>query len=63
MFQGYSEVDDTLSAVRGRIRWSDQIKHFGRMPPVEVSFDDFTEDAEENRCIIRLTIFIYFLDY
>ena len=41
-----------MHGVRGRIRFNDQIRdRFGIFPPVEVSYDDFTEDTEMNRLI------------
>jgi 5-methylcytosine-specific restriction enzyme subunit McrC len=49
---GYRESDDSLSVVRGRVRFGDQIRRwYGRLPPVEVRFDDFTEDIDENRLL------------
>jgi 5-methylcytosine-specific restriction enzyme subunit McrC len=52
LLQGYRVEDDSLLTVRGRVRFDDQLRYrFGRMPPVEVRFDDFTEDIEENRLI------------
>ncbi|PRP85161.1 McrBC 5-methylcytosine restriction system component [Planoprotostelium fungivorum] len=50
--QGYKEVEDTLPQVRGRIVWSKQItKHMGRHIPLEVKFEEFTEDIVENRLL------------
>ena len=38
--------------VRGRIRFDDQVRRrFGILLPVEVRFDDFTEDILENRLL------------
>ena len=38
--------------MRGRIRLTDQINaRFGLPLPVEVTYDDFTEDIEENRLL------------
>ena len=52
LLQGYRVEEDALLTVRGRIRFDDQLrKRFGRFPPVEVRFDDYTEDIEENRMI------------
>ena len=51
--QGYRSVEDTLPVIRGRIRPSDQVRrHFGRAFPVEVSFEEFTEDIPENRILL-----------
>ncbi len=52
ILQGYRSEEDTLTTVRGRIRLDDQIRdRFGIYPPVEVRYDDFTEDITENRLI------------
>ncbi|MDE0289858.1 MAG: hypothetical protein OXJ36_00160 [bacterium] len=49
---GYRVEEEALHGVRGRIRFNDQIRdRFGIFPPVEVSYDDFTEDTEMNRLI------------
>lgn len=52
LLQGYRHEDHALQTVRGRIRFGEQIRHrFGIPLPIEVSFDDFTEDIEENRML------------
>lgn len=52
VLQGYRTEEDALSVVRGRVRFDDQIRrHYGRTPPVEVRYDEFTEDIEPNRMI------------
>jgi 5-methylcytosine-specific restriction enzyme subunit McrC len=52
VLQGYRTEEDALATVRGRIRIDDQLRrHFGRLPPVEVRYDEFTEDIEENRLL------------
>lgn len=52
LLRGYRVEEDALHGVRGRIRFNDQIRdRFGIFPPVEVSYDDFTEDTEMNRLI------------
>jgi 5-methylcytosine-specific restriction enzyme subunit McrC len=49
---GYRRAEEALPVVRGRVRFQDQIRsRFGRLPPVEVAYDDFTEDIDENRLI------------
>lgn len=49
---GYRGEEDTLNSIRGRLRFGEQIRrHFGRFPPAEVAFDDFTEDIELNRLL------------
>lgn len=50
--QGYRGEDDAVPTVRGRWRIDDQLRmRFGIAPPVEVSFDDFTVDVEQNRIL------------
>ena len=52
LLQGYRREEDALSTVRGRIRFGDQIaRRFGIPLPIEVAFDEFTEDIEENRLL------------
>ncbi|MCY3800116.1 MAG: hypothetical protein OXG46_00895 [Chloroflexi bacterium] len=52
VLQGYRVEEDALATVRGRIRFDDQIRHrFGIAPPIEVRFDEFTEDIDPNRLI------------
>src|SRR5450759_494196 len=52
VLQGYRSEDDSLPTVRGRWRIGDQLRtRYGITPPVEVSFDDFTEDIEPNRLL------------
>jgi 5-methylcytosine-specific restriction enzyme subunit McrC len=52
LLQGYRNTEEALTSVRGRIRVDEQLRrHYGRFPPVEVRYDEFTEDVEENRII------------
>ena len=52
LLQGYRREEDALTTVRGRIRFGDQIgRRFGVPLPIEVAFDEFTEDTEENRLL------------
>ena len=52
LLQGYRTVDDSLSTIRGRVRLNDQVNaRFGQALPVEVTYDDYTEDIEENRLL------------
>jgi len=52
LLQGYRTEEDALATVRGRIRFDEQIRRrLGVFPPVEVRFDEFTEDFEPNRLI------------
>lgn len=52
LLKGYRSVQDSTSVVRGR--W-DIPRQLGKRPgiplPVEVDFDDFTEDIDENRIL------------
>ena len=52
ILQGYRTEQAALSTVRGRIRFDDQLRlHYGIAPPIEVQYDDFTEDIPENQLI------------
>ena len=52
ILQGYRTRNDSLATVRGQIRFSDQIRdRYGIYPPLEVRFDEFTEDILENQLI------------
>ena len=52
VLQGYRVEEDAIATVRGRIRFDDQIRrHFGIAPPIEVRYDEFTEDIDPNRLI------------
>ena len=52
VLQGYRREEDALLVVRGRLRFDEQVKRrYGRFPPVEVGFDEFTEDIVENRLL------------
>ena len=52
LLQGYRREEDALYTVRGRIRFGDQIsRRFGIPLPVELAFDEYTEDIEKNRLL------------
>ena len=52
LLQGYRHEEDSLHAVRGRIRFGDQINRRHGVPlPLEIAYDEFTEDIEENRLL------------
>lgn len=54
--QGYRRVERSLTVVRGRIRMTDQLRlHQTRALPVEVRYDDFGVDTEENRLLRAAT--------
>jgi 5-methylcytosine-specific restriction enzyme subunit McrC len=49
---GYRTYEEALPMLRGRVRFDDQLRrHFGRFPPIEARFDEFTEDVLENRLV------------
>ena len=52
LLQGYRHEEEALQTVRGRIRFNDQInRRLGFPLPIEVTYDEFTEDIEENRLL------------
>jgi len=52
LLQGYRHFDESLTVVRGRVDFPRQIRrHLGRMPPVEVTYDEFSEDIPENQLL------------
>lgn len=49
LLTGYREVEETSQVLHGRILIREQLKkRFGHMFPVEIYFDDFTENIPEN---------------
>ena len=56
LLHGYRVEEDSLQTVRGRIRIDDQIRQqLGFMLPIEVRYDEFTEDILENRLVKAAT--------
>jgi 5-methylcytosine-specific restriction enzyme subunit McrC len=52
LLRSYVHRDERRVDIRGRIRFGDQLARGGGLPlPVEVSYDDFTEDVLENRML------------
>ncbi len=52
LLHGYLTQEEALHTVRGRIRFDDQIRHrFGVPLPIEVRYDDFTDDIMANRLV------------
>lgn len=52
LLQGYRTTEESLYAVRGRIRLDDQIRQrSGVLLPIEVRYDEFTDDILPNRLI------------
>ena len=56
LLHGYRTEEEALLAVRGRIRFGEQIgRRFGVPLPIEVLYDDFTEDILANRLVKAAT--------
>ena len=52
LLHGYRTEEEALHTVRGRIRIDDQLRRrFGVAVPVEVRYDEFTEDITANRLV------------
>ena len=52
LLHGYRTEEETLHTVRGRIMFAEQIRRrFGAGFPVEVRYDEFTDDIEANRLV------------
>src|SRR5690606_15623899 len=52
LIKGYVRVDETNTVIRGRWDIARQIKARPGIPsPVELTFDDYTEDVPENRIL------------
>jgi 5-methylcytosine-specific restriction enzyme subunit McrC len=52
LLHGYRPEDCFSQTVRGQIRFADQVRdHFGLAPPIEIQYDEFTEDIDENRIL------------
>ncbi len=52
LLHGYRTEEEALYGVRGRIRFEDQLRRrFGMAVPVEVRYDEFTEDILANQLV------------
>ena len=52
VLESYRTEESSLTTIRGRLRIGEQLrKRFAAAPPAEVTYDEFTEDMEENRLI------------
>ena len=52
LLHGYLTEEEALQTVRGRIRFDDQLRRrFGLPIPIEVTYDEFTDDIVENRLV------------
>ena len=56
LLQGYRTVEEALPVLRGRIRTEEQLRRrFGLPVPVEVRYDDYSTDTDENRLLRAAT--------
>ena len=58
-FHHYRHEEDDLLALRGRIDFVRQFRRGGVLVPMSCSWDDFTADVDENRCLtaaVRLAL-------
>ena len=52
LLRGYHSEEDALLTVRGRVRFDEQMRRrYGIPLPIELRFDDFTEDILANRLV------------
>jgi 5-methylcytosine-specific restriction enzyme subunit McrC len=52
LLKGYRVAEESLHGIRGRIRMADQLRRRFALPlPVEIAYDDYTEDIPENRLL------------
>ena len=52
LLHGYRQEEEALYGVRGRIRFEEQLRRrYGRLLPVEVRYNEFTDDVLENRLV------------
>ena len=52
LLHGYRTEEETLHTVRGRVRFDEQMRRrFNIVPPVEVRYDEFTDDILANRLV------------
>ena len=50
--RGYITAEDQSTTLRGRLRFPDQIARWPGLPiPLEISYDDYTDDIAENRLV------------
>jgi 5-methylcytosine-specific restriction enzyme subunit McrC len=53
LLHGYRAEQQAISLIRGQVRFADQVqRRYGFPIPVEVTFDDFTADIDENRVLL-----------
>ena len=52
LLHGYRKREEALQTVRGRIRFADQVRRrYGIAPPIEVRYQEFTDDVLENQLV------------
>ena len=52
LLRGYRREEDALNTVKGQIRFADQVgRRYGLPLPIEVAYDEYTEDIEQNRLL------------
>jgi 5-methylcytosine-specific restriction enzyme subunit McrC len=57
LLHSYRTEEESLFTVRGRVRFSDQLrKHHGRLLPVEVTYDEYSVDILENQLLLAALI-------
>ncbi|WP_423916576.1 McrC family protein [Candidatus Poriferisodalis sp.] len=52
LFHDYRHEEDDLLALRGRIDFVRQFRRGGVLAPMACSWDDYTADVDENRCLL-----------
>lgn len=53
LLRDYREVDDTLSVLRGRLRYRDQhLRRFGRLDRLECHFDEYDSNTPDNQLLL-----------
>ena len=53
VLHGYKSHDDTLHGIKGRIRFSDQLRRHQRLTvPIEVTYEEYTPDIPENQLLL-----------
>jgi 5-methylcytosine-specific restriction enzyme subunit McrC len=59
LVHGYISVDATEPAIRGRVRFADQLaRHPGLPLPIEIRYDEFSANVLENRMLLTATEFL-----
>jgi 5-methylcytosine-specific restriction enzyme subunit McrC len=57
VLQGYRVEEDSLTTLKGRVRFDDQLRRrFGMSAPIEVRFDDYTTDTDLNRLLLTALV-------